>query len=209
MQNKRARMMMFVGAAVVGLVFAVLAPDQLWKRMSSLEQVSAKGQAAQLADNGSMEQRLEIWKVSVVVIAQHPLLGVGPGSYPFAHVFAARDPNVLQTAGGLRDAHSTYFTVLAEYGTVGFVVYMIAPVLVLLKSRKARKAIQRQLPRHAQQLLLAEIGLVSYGAASVFGTYILVPFTYLSLAIVWALAETAEKDARDLAVGGPVVSRTA
>lgn len=209
MRNKRARMMMLVGAAVVSLVFVTLAPQGLWQRMSSLEQVTAKGQAAALADEGSMEQRLEIWKVSVVVIAQHPIVGVGPGSYPFAHVFAARDPEVLKTAGGLRDAHSTYFTILAEYGIFGFAVWMAAIFIVLAKAKRVRTLIENQLPRHAQQLLLAEIGMISYGAAAVFGTYVTFPFTYIQLAIIWGLAESAEKVAKELGIGVQGIRRLA
>jgi O-antigen ligase len=209
MRNRRARMMMLVGASVVGIVFATLAPSELWTRMGSLEQATAKGQAAKDADKGSMEQRLEIWKVSILVIEQHPVVGVGPGAYSFAHVFAARDPGVLRTAGGLRDAHSTYFTVMAEYGVFGFLAYIGAALMVLSKSKRARKLIENQLPRNAQQLLLAEIGIISFAAAAVFGTYVVIPFTYLQLAIVWGLAEVAQKNARELGIGGPPQSRTA
>ncbi|MEP7343641.1 MAG: O-antigen ligase family protein [Gemmatimonadaceae bacterium] len=209
LRNKRARKMMLVGAAVIGIVFATLAPDALWERMSSLKQIEAKGDAALQADAGSMEQRLEIWKVAVVVIAQHPVLGVGPGSYPFAHVFAARDPNVLKTAGGLRDAHSTYLTLLAEYGPFGFAFWVGAAVLVLIKAKRARTLIERQLPRHAQQLLLAEVGIITLAMAAVFGTWVVAPFTYFELAILWALAESAENNARELGIGRRAPSRTA
>lgn len=201
LQNKRARMMMIGGAAVVTIVFATLAPDQLWKRLSTLEEAAGAGSLAAADDLGSAEQRFEIWKVSVVVIAQNPIIGVGPGSYPFAHVFAARDPEVLRTAGGLRDAHSTYFTLAAEFGIFGFALYMGAGLVVWLKSRRVRERIQARMPRHAQQLLLAEIGLISYAASAVFGTYIIFPFTYIQLAIVWGLAEMAELNANELGVG--------
>jgi len=202
LRNRRARKMMLLGASVVGIVFATLAPDQLWKRMSSLEQIGAHGEAAQKVDEGSMEQRLEIWKVATVVIMEHPVLGVGPSSYPFANVFAARNPEVLRTAGGLRDAHSTYFTLMAEYGVFGFALWIGAVLLVLIKADRARRLIEGRLPRHAQQLLLAEVGLVSWGIAAVFGTWIIGPFTYIGLATLWALAEVAEKNAADVGIVG-------
>ncbi|MBV6521924.1 MAG: hypothetical protein MNPFHGCM_02068 [Gemmatimonadaceae bacterium] len=200
LRNKRAQKMMLVGAGVIAIVFVTLAPDQLWKRMSSLEQVGAKGAAAQAVDEGSMEQRLEIWKVSTIVIKEHPVLGVGPGSYPFAHVFAARDPEVLDTAGGLRDAHSTYFTLMAEYGVIGFAIWIGFVLMILKKADGARRRLEKRLPRHAQQLLMAEIGLISWGIAAVFGTWIIGPFTYIGLAILWAMAESGEKLAVDMGI---------
>ncbi|MFN8574350.1 MAG: O-antigen ligase family protein [Gemmatimonadaceae bacterium] len=199
LQTKRARIMMLAGVAVVGIVFVTLAPSQLWQRLGSLENAATSGNLAAANDAGSAEQRMEIWKVSVIVIEENPLIGVGPGSYPFAHVFAARDPEILRTAAGLRDAHSTYFTLMAEYGVFGFLVYMLAAGTVWHKSRTVRRQIEAVLPRHSQQLLLAEIGLISFGAAAVFGSFINLVFTYLQLAIVWALAEMAEKTAAELA----------
>jgi O-antigen ligase len=199
-RNKRARKMMLVGTSVVALVFATLAPNQLWKRMSSLEQATSSGNLAAANDAGSAEQRWEIWKVSLLVIKSHPVFGVGPGSYPFEHVFASRDPTILQGAGGLRDAHSTYFTLAAEYGLFGFLVYMAAGAVVWHRSRSVRVLIQDKMPRHAQQLLLAEIGLIMFAAAAVFGTFIGLVFTYLQHAIVWGLADAAEQSAKDLGV---------
>lgn len=202
-RNKRARKLMLIGTGVVALVFATLAPQQLWERLSSLEQATSSGNLAAANDAGSAQQRWDIWKVSIQVIKAHPVFGVGPGSYPFEHVFAARDPSMRQVAsmaGGLRDAHSTYFTLMAEYGVFGFLVYIAAAVTVWYKSRSVRLRIQAQMPQHAQQLLLAEIGMLMFGAAAVFGTFINLVFTYLQHAIVWALAEAAEMNAKELGV---------
>jgi hypothetical protein len=48
------------------------------------------------------------------------------------------------------------------------------------------------LPRHAQQLYYAEAGLLAFAASATFGSYANLAFTYVQLAIVYALAETGE-----------------
>jgi O-antigen ligase len=137
-RNKKARVGMLVGGSVLGIVLAIFAPNSLWDRLGSFNEAVTSGDLKAADDHGSADQRLAIWKVSSVVIAQHPIIGVGPGAYPFAHLLAARSPDEAATAHGLRDTHSTYLNVMAEYGIPAFFVFMTAAFLVWSKSTRAR-----------------------------------------------------------------------
>jgi len=65
---------------------------------------------------GSGEVRLESWRVALVVLREHPLLGSGPGTFG-AQLLHYRNPLRLQEIHA--HAHNMYLTLGAETGAVG------------------------------------------------------------------------------------------
>ena len=86
--------------------------------------------------------RLSIWKASLEMIREHPLLGFGPGSFPHvspAHNFPAGDGPV-RYGRTFREAHSAWLTLTAEAGGPAALSFAIAAVACLLALMKRGEA---------------------------------------------------------------------
>lgn len=178
----------------VGLLLAVVmtvAPSGVWDRMAGLsnlgadparkDAVSGTGRSLATNDMGSASQRLEIWQVAVRVAADHPVIGVGIGTYPRYHRLYA--PHMW-----FRDAHSTYLTLAAETGVPGLLLILGCVGAAMAQSRKTRRRIRRVHPHKARQLELLELGLLAYLIAGIWGSFAKLPFLYLHLALLWGMA---------------------
>jgi O-antigen ligase len=69
---------------------------------------------------GTLNKRTAIWKAGLKVFREHPVLGIGAGAYP-----AAVDPFLPPTnvAGHVNVAHNTFLSVLVECGVLGFALF--------------------------------------------------------------------------------------
>lgn len=96
-----------------GLIISILA-------MYFLVPQSIKTRLATLAtsiETGDIGGRVELWRQAIMVFASHPIGGLGSGT--------------LETFIGTA-AHNTFISVLAETGLVGFVLFGLILVLVVL-----------------------------------------------------------------------------
>ncbi|MEW5918468.1 MAG: O-antigen ligase family protein, partial [Gemmatimonadota bacterium] len=82
--KRRARMIPIIAA--VCAIILIFAPSDVWDRLKSLGEATSSGQLKEANDQGSAEQRFEIWKVAGAIIRDHPFTGVGLGAYSYAHV---------------------------------------------------------------------------------------------------------------------------
>lgn len=194
-QWRRGRTVLLAVAAVA--IVLVAAPDSVWQRIGTLKQVASRDDTAKVADEGSAEQRLEIWKVARAIIAEHPSTGVGLGAYSEAHYVYAQRPTFNPTARGKRDTHSTYLNILAELGIPGLVLFVLIVALPLVKAEQVRRQIKDTHPARALQLRYMVLGMIGYLVAGIWGSYgALVP-TYLYLSLVFVAATVMQE--RDLA----------
>jgi O-antigen ligase len=190
-QWRRGRTLLLAGAALVMVV--VTAPDSVWRRLGTLTEVANEDTRSAVADDGSAEQRLEIWKVARAIIADHPGMGVGLGAYPEAHYLYALRPEFNPTARGKRDTHSTYLNILAELGVPGLALFALVVALPLLAAERVRRRLKATQPGRALQLHYMVLGMIGYLVAGLWGSYgALVP-TYLYLCIVHAATVVAQQ----------------
>lgn len=85
-----------------------------------------------LAAPDSLTGRVQIWSVLFDYVAEHPLLGSGYGSF---WGIGDRSPVLDYTAGWLTQvyqAHNGYLDILAQTGVVGFIVVVLALIVVPL-----------------------------------------------------------------------------
>ncbi|HEX2167284.1 MAG TPA: O-antigen ligase family protein, partial [Longimicrobiales bacterium] len=177
------------GLIVVAAVAIMFAPSSAWERFAGLRFMGSTETIAQMDEEGSAEQRFEIWKTAGHIIADHPLFGVGWGAYPEANARYApvNDPSSVNL--GARDTHSTYLNVLAVTGFPGLAFFLAMIGMVLLQAQRARRAIQAVAPERADQIYYAQLGLIGFLVAGIFGSYAKLTFLYLQLVIVWAMSE--------------------
>jgi|CXWL01.1.fsa_nt_gi O-antigen ligase len=118
---------------------AILAPEEYWQEVSSI--VGESSNENPLAGTGGL--RRVFWAIAREMFYSHPIFGVGFGNFPYVtHLYQSEEifQLVQRTIGG-NVAHSLYFTVLAELGLAGIIVF----VLILIYNFRDATFIQRQI----------------------------------------------------------------
>ncbi|MCC6927907.1 MAG: O-antigen ligase family protein [Gemmatimonadaceae bacterium] len=185
----------------VAVVVGVFAPSGVWERLGSLKAATEAGDLTEANDSRSAEQRFEIWKVAWQVHEEWPIIGVGWGSYPYAHAFYSRRQAFKRIAGGARDAHNTYLTVLGETGYLGFFLWTAMIGAVVVPGIAAMRRVRSYSEEYANQLKMLLLALLCFGLAGMFGTFAHVTFTYTHLALILAAAQVATKEVDDYEQG--------
>ena len=76
-----------------------------------------------LTKDSSAGERLAFWRNSLRMVADHPLLGVGPGGWAYAYI--PHDGGATVTANWQpRNPHNDYLWIAAEYGLLGLAAYL-------------------------------------------------------------------------------------
>lgn len=84
----------------------------------------------------SSEMRLAFWESTIAMILDHPLLGIGWGSYFM--VYPNYDYYMQENFIKIVHAHNMYLNFMAEIGLFGFVSYMVCFFGVIYKAFKAQ-----------------------------------------------------------------------
>jgi O-antigen ligase len=115
---------LLAGAALLGIaaVGVVVATPNYLTRVESM----FRGNIEESGDRGSLQAREQLLKDSLLIMARHPLLGIGPGNFP----------SYTQT---WRVAHNTYTEIGAEAGLPGLFLFLLLLALTLRKVRRVRK----------------------------------------------------------------------
>ena len=71
-----------------------------------------------LAESSLSERRLALWHDALIIAAEHPIIGVGPGRFPFVSPVAASDVDT-------RQAHNEFLQQAAEIGVPGALVFVL------------------------------------------------------------------------------------
>lgn len=161
---KKQRVQVFAVSAVVGIAAMLLAPGNYGMRILSIFY-------PELDQVGSSDQRMELFKQSILVTLRNPL-GIGIGNFPVVGV------HNLET-------HNAYTQVSSELGWLAFIAYV---VLMISPIRKLA-AIERQMfdREDASWMYFLSIGLqasiLAYMVSSFFGAvaynwYIYYPIAY-------------------------------
>jgi O-antigen ligase len=131
------------GAFVVAIV-AVSLPGRFnprdagdRKRYSGVVDVVEEGFDAHAT---ALKTRLGLWRRTLPMVYEHPILGVGPGNWPvefprFAEPGATRD-GVLSATLAPRQAHNDYLERAAETGIVGLGAFGVLVAAVIVSARR-------------------------------------------------------------------------
>ncbi|MGH6692114.1 MAG: O-antigen ligase family protein, partial [Gammaproteobacteria bacterium] len=129
------RKLQAVGALfVAGVLIFTLAPAGFRERIATIT-------ASPEEQDGSASSRRIIWGTAIEIALDHPLTGIGVGTYERANAQYA--PPELGKAGGQRwkDTHNTYLNIWAEIGTPGLIAFVAMLVTVLTRSRRALRRV--------------------------------------------------------------------
>jgi O-antigen ligase len=185
-----------VGIAAVLGAAALFAPDSVWSRIGTIEKAADVTSLGQVDDEGSAEQRFEIWRIAIAITKDNAVAGVGIGAYPYVHQLYARQGAFKQTARGQRDTHSTYFNLLAETGVSGFLLFLGVLLSCVLHAERTRRLLKRNHDEGARQIYFMEVALVAFLITAVFGSYGSLSFTYIHLFALWIFADAYRRSYR-------------
>ena len=128
-------------------------------------------------DDPSVKGRLLMWQTTLAMVADHPVIGIGAGTYgaqyqPYrARVFERLpDPAVVYPAGEhsfteAGHAHSDYLQIVAETGVVGLSLFLGLVVLCFITGLKLLRVSSNPLPLAPHPLPLLLCGILSALAA--------------------------------------------
>ena len=114
----------WIACGVVVAVAAAVAviPANSWQRLSTIgSEVSS----------GTLNNRELIWNAGLVSFRQHPVAGVGGGAFP-----RSVEPMLGFPKGWLIVAHNTFFSVMVETGMVGFALFSLFLLSLVLAVRR-------------------------------------------------------------------------
>jgi O-antigen ligase len=125
-----------VTITLVGLIVGlVLADPHLSLNMRRKVQSMTELKRDVNENSYTLNERLSLWRVSLLMAEAHPLIGVGPGLWKFNYAF--KDLQGTQAQSGrvlFQRPHNDLLWYLCEYGIVGLVVFLAIIALVLFYS---------------------------------------------------------------------------
>ena len=204
--GSRRRIRVIVAIVLVLAVVAIAAPNGVWQRVGGLKYATTTEHLNEVDREGSARQRYEIARVAVKIIKEHALTGVGVGAYPSAHATYARDEEFDPMAAGMRDAHNTLLSVLAETGLPGCFAFVGLVLSAALGAERVRRRCKREAPHLAMPLFFLEISLLSFFVAGLFGSFASMSFLYIHLGFLWSSAAATR---RELELAHVLLAKTA
>jgi O-antigen ligase len=146
--------------------------------------------------------RTDIWRVGLRIVQAHPIAGVGTGNFSVRTVDYLLRPGVTQRAIYIVDepkvAHNIYLEVLAELGSVGFVLFAVIIGASLSSGFAAARLCAQRGRRETEALtrglLIAIVGLL---VAAFFSSELYSKQLWLLLALavaLWSLARAPGVD---------------
>lgn len=137
---------------------------------------------------GSNSERLVNWSQAIKIIEDHPLTGVGVGSYSLAV-----DPQ--SSSRSAITAHNTYLDIAAEMGIFALLAWVLLLGLAMKKLYKTCKAKNNGISGEENSALSAGVfgALAWFSVQAVFDTAIYSPTLFAILMIYLAVAVNLEK----------------
>jgi len=173
------RKALVLGTVLLGMaiVIAIATPRDYWNRFSATWSPEASHATAKL-DQGTVQERLELWRSSYDMVRDYPWLGVGPGNYPNAVFF-------YNPALANLPAHNSIAAIAAETG-IPALIFFLGLIFSILTTLVRKMAVTGSRNHQATRMLLAAI--IGFLVGGLFITRHDSPLLYLMLG--WAVAIT-------------------
>lgn len=156
--------------AVLVAIVGATAPGVL-ARVGSIGGVGVLGkQDAQVAPDGAIKGRATEMLAALAVFLDHPFLGVGPGQYvPFySEKYQLLDEVSFRHLPRPREAHNLYFSIGAETGAAGLLVFFLIVGTLFVGLRYARRFWLPRSRRRADLAVAFSLSLVAYLGTGMF-----------------------------------------
>lgn len=151
--------------------------------------LNADRRKSRLIEDHSINERLNRWSCAVRMAESRPLVGFGPGTYERSYaVFQHHDEMTSHSSlrGKRGDAHSEFFTALAEQGVIGLL--MVVMIFAAALRAGVRASISGGTETQRWLALGWTAGIVALGVGSLFNSFFEVdrvaPLMWLACAVI-------------------------
>lgn len=125
--RSRYRLSGLVLVAILSLISLYVLPQQIIERVSSIRTASDMDESARL--------RFQAWSVSVGIIGDHPLFGIGPGN--MLQIYQ----NYLDTEN-VRVSHNSFLQMAVDAGLPGLLLFLALIGVSYYRLRRSRSILQ-------------------------------------------------------------------
>ena len=179
----RPRYIVAVGLAAV-LMLAVF--PQYASRLSTIEQVrglffETTGTRVATTDS-AIKGRANEALTAAFVFASRPLLGVGPGMFPY-HYEDYRHRGGSGQHSGRRMAHNLYLGIAAEQGLFGIACFLAILYLTMRDLNTTRRRFANSDPQASMMAAAFLVAMISYMASGMFADFSYVRYFWMMLAL--------------------------
>jgi len=122
--------------------FGIAAPLDFWQKMATIVERGDSNPWIEYSIEPSKHERLVLWGLAKKLYSQYPITGVGPMNYPVISAEETTFTDPYQGQRGLQ-AHNTWLQLLAEYGTIGGLVWGGAFLFSTFCYARARSRMKR------------------------------------------------------------------
>jgi hypothetical protein len=159
-----------VAALAIGGVLTVATIPGLAHRVASIAGVAGLFGESKVEPDGPIRGRTTEMLAALAAYTDHPVLGVGPGQYYAYHSvrYQAMPEISIRDIPIPRRAHSLFLEVAAETGTVGLLVFMAIPLLLLADLGRLRRGHLLERPDLARLAAGFTLALLAYLGTGVF-----------------------------------------
>jgi len=169
---KGGRRHLLIPVALVALTVLLLAGGMLKKRFDAMTGPSVNSIEEGTAYGSAMARRELLWR-SLVIAAQHPLFGIGPGNFPII-------------SGSWHVAHNSFVEISAEAGLPALILF----ILLFRRAFQNTRKVQLLAPGESEAMLLAgalRASIVGFAVGAFFASVEYHFFPYFLVAYTSAL----------------------
>lgn len=187
-----------IAIIAVGLYILLLALPQYSQRLLSLESFGSlfsDGTEAVGSTDGATLSRLTEMGAAGLVFLDHPLIGVGPGTFP--NYYQQYSELIgLRTLNEDRQAHNLYLSIAAETGIAGLGCFLMVLYVTMTGLARARKRWMKADPEIANMATAYMLSIVTYLTTGLFLHFAFIRYFWMFIALAGAVIYISEQRAR-------------
>ena len=123
-----------LAVVLIGSITFVLLPNRVVERVGTIRTATQADESAQL--------RFEAWRVSLQIISDYPLLGVGPRN--IVELYGRYQPH--QQSGAGRVSHNSFLQIAVDAGLPALLLFVSLIGLSFVRLRRARQSLKSLSP---------------------------------------------------------------
>jgi len=199
------KIFIFALALIILITFLFVLPNPINKPGTVIYKIKGRTSISQFTQSSSLKRRIAIWKFTMLMIKDRPLIGSGIGTFKYnslnyqAKFFEQRENRSIYPHGFADKTHNEYLQLCAELGIIGLGIFIWIMVTYFNYGIKLLKKIKDNYKRGIIIGLMGSIMAVLVD--SIFGFPLHLPATIVLFWLILALTiatikieEDAEED---------------
>lgn len=165
-----------VFAAILFIYGAAKIPETaIWERLASLS-------APQI--DTSLQRRASYFVVAKAAVKKHPVIGTGPGTFPFIYQHSSFAAAFAEDATGYaRSAHNTYLEVVVGTGLIGLIFFLSIILYAFTELYRAHKRVKLSDPHLAALIRSIAWAFIAFLMALMFSSQIFHKYIWLLIGL--------------------------